>query len=194
MVEAQPTSIGRSNDERMADRLPSEASMLPNTALTSPDLYRALLDSMTEGVSLSDETGTIVYTNPAEDALFGYAPGELVGQHVSIQNAYPEEENQRRVADVIAHLRLHGSWHGEWLNRRKDASAFLSAARITAVAVNGRQHWLCVQRDVTAERAAELERTTAEARLRESEARFRNMADNTPVICGSRIRTGTAPT
>jgi PAS domain S-box-containing protein len=37
----------------------------------SGDFYRALLDSMTEGVSLSDAAGNIVYTNRAEDELFG---------------------------------------------------------------------------------------------------------------------------
>ncbi len=63
-----------------------------------------ILESMTEGVSVSDEKGFIVYTNPAEDRMFGYDPGELVGQHVSIQNGYPPEENARIVGEVIAEL------------------------------------------------------------------------------------------
>jgi PAS domain-containing protein len=61
-------------------------------------LHARLLESMGEGVSVSDEAGIIVYTNPAEDRMFGYAPGELVGQHVTVQNAYPPDENARRVA------------------------------------------------------------------------------------------------
>ncbi len=142
-------------------------------SFASADLYRALLESMTEGVSLSDEAGVIVYTNPAEDALFGYEPGELVGRHVSVQNAYPEEENHRRVAEVIAQLKAHGHWQGEWLNRRKDGSTFVTASRITAVDLDGHVHWLCVQRDVTDERLADAERRRAEERLRESEERLR---------------------
>jgi PAS domain S-box-containing protein len=108
---------------------------------------------MTEGVSLSDETGVIVYTNPAEDAMFGYGRGELIGQHVSVQNAYPPEENERRVGEVIARLKSDGRWDGEFLNRRKDGSIFLTASRITAVEIGQRPHWLCVQRNVTDERA-----------------------------------------
>lgn len=140
------------------------------TALASPDIYRALLDSMSEGVSLTDAEGTIIYTNPAEDSLFGYGPGELLGQHVSVQNAYPDDENRRRMDDVIAVLKKQGFWHGEWLNRRKDGTVFRTSARITAVDIEGRQHWLCVQRDVTAERAAE-------QRLKESEERLRLAAE-----------------
>src|SRR4051794_33623460 len=109
---------------------------------------------MTEGVSLADEDGAIVYTNPAEDQMFGYGLGELVGQHVSVQNAYPPEENARLVGEVIAELKRSGHWRGEWLNRRKDGSTFITTSRISAVEIEGRAHWLCVQEDVTADRAA----------------------------------------
>jgi len=146
---------------------PSGGVDFPHPGPTAPpDLYRALLESMTEGVSLSTEEGIIVYTNPAEDRMFGYAPGELIGCHVSVQNAYPEDENQHRVAEVIVHLKNHGHWEGEWLNRRKDGQEFITASRITAVEVNGRAHWLCVQRDVTAQRRADAARQEAADELR----------------------------
>jgi PAS domain S-box-containing protein len=127
--------------------------------------YALIVESMTEGVSLASEDGVIVYTNAAEDAMFGYGPGELVGRHVAVQNAYPPEENERRVAEVIATLKEKGVWEGEWHNRRKDGSDFYTASRITAVAVDGRTHWLCVQRDVTAMRAAEAAHRESEERL-----------------------------
>jgi PAS domain S-box-containing protein len=127
--------------------------------------YELIVESMTEGVSLAAEDGTIVYTNPAEDALFGYERGELIGRHVSVQNAYPPEENRRRVEEVIATLKDRGVWEGEWHNRRKDGTAFYTESRITAVELEGRPHWLCVQRDVTAQRAAEAAHREVEERL-----------------------------
>ena len=126
---------------------PRTAGVLPNAAL--------LLESMTEGVCLSTHDGTIVYTNPALDRMLGYAAGELVGRHVSVQNAYPPEENARIVAEVIARLRADGVWRGEWRNRRKDGSEITTASRITAVEVGSRRHWLCVQEDVTERRRVE---------------------------------------
>jgi PAS domain S-box-containing protein len=134
---------------------PAAAETVHPPAAMPADVYRTLLENMTEGVSLSAEDGTIVYTNPAEDRMFGYGPGELVGQHVSVQNAYPQAENQRLVAEVIEHLRACGSWEGEWLNRRKDDAVFITASRISAVEVDGRPHWLCVQRDITRSRRAD---------------------------------------
>lgn len=131
----------------------------------SHDAYRTLLDNMSEGVSLSDEHGIIVYTNPAEDRMFGYGPGELLGQHVSVQNAYPPAENERIVASVIAELKSCGAWRGEWLNRRKDGEVFITTSRISAVDIAGRPHWLCVQEDIT-------EQTRAADDLRASEARL----------------------
>ena len=114
-------------------------------------MHMRVLDSMSEGVSVSDEAGVIVYTNPAEDAMFGYAPGELVGKHVTSLNAYAPEENQRIVAEVIDQLRRNGSWTGEWENIRKDGTSFLTYARITALQLEGASYWVCVQEDVTEE-------------------------------------------
>src|ERR1700710_2303207 len=77
------------------DGAPSSIAVLlrPGTArVSSPpptmsaDFYRTLLDNMAKGVNLSAEDGTIVYTNPAEDRMFGYAAGELVGQPISIRS------------------------------------------------------------------------------------------------------------
>jgi PAS domain S-box-containing protein len=115
-------------------------------------LHTRLLERMAEGVSLSDERGLILYTNPAEDRMFGYGPGELVGRHVSEQNAYSPEENARRVGEVIAELRARGEWEGEFDNRRKDGSRFTTRARITALELGGRMHFVCVQEDVTERR------------------------------------------
>jgi len=46
------------------------------------ETYRAVLDSMAEGVLAADETGSIMYANRRVEALFGYESGELVGRAV----------------------------------------------------------------------------------------------------------------
>src|SRR5215218_2827417 len=56
------------------------------SALEALRMHMRILESMSEGVSVSNEDGVIVYTNAAEDRMFGYAPGELVGQNVLAQN------------------------------------------------------------------------------------------------------------
>jgi PAS domain S-box-containing protein len=124
-----------------------------------------VLESMVEGVSVADETGVIVYTNPAEDRIFGYARGELVGQNVSVQNDYPEDENRRIVTEVIERLKREKSWSGEFSNRRKDGSKFTTFARISALDIGGRRYFVCVQEDITDRKLAENALADARARL-----------------------------
>ena len=142
-------------------------------------LHAHLLESMSEGVSLSSEDGTIAYTNPALDRMLGYAPGELLGRHVSVQNAYPPEENARIVGEVIARLKAEGVWRGEWRNRRKNGSEIVTSARITAVEVGGRRHWLCVQEDVTERRRVE-RRLAAEHAVTQALAEAGDLAEAAP--------------
>lgn len=115
----------------------------------------ALLENMVEGVSLSDESGTIVYTNPAEDKMFGYKRGELIGKHVTVQNTYPPEENRRIVSQVIKQLKSNGVWEGEFSNIKKDGTHFTTFARITTLELHGKTHRMCVQEDVTERKEAE---------------------------------------
>ena len=127
-------------------------------------LQARVLDSMVEGVSLSDENGIILYTNPAEDTMFGYERGELLGQHVTVQNTYAPEENARIVSEVIEQLKSRGAWFGEFSNRKKDGTPFTTFARITAIEVSGKRCWVCVQEDITERKRAETEREQLLAR------------------------------
>lgn len=158
--DAHGTVIGGSNIARsVAEQRRAQEAL---------KLQSRVLEKMTEGVSLADANGVILYTNPAEDAMFGYAAGELVGQHVTVQNTYAPEENQRIVAQIIEHLKSQGHWTGEFSNRRKDGSAFTTHATITSLELGGKQHWVCVQRDVTEQRRVEVERERLAAMVRAS--------------------------
>ena len=128
-------------------------------------LHGRVLESMVEGVSLADENGIIVYTNPAEDRIFGYERGELIGRHVSVQNTYPPEENRRIVTAIIERLKSDGSWSGEFSNRKKDGTEFTTHARITALETGGKQYFVCVQEDITERKRAEQALADARARL-----------------------------
>jgi PAS domain S-box-containing protein len=145
------------NDGRPAAAQPTATVNGPISTRLLPELYVRVLDSMTEGVSIADEDGIILYTNPAEDRMFGYGPGELLGQHVSVQNVYPPEDNMRLVAQVIEQLKASGAWTGKWRNKRKDGSEFQTFARITAVNLPEKQFFVCVQEDITARKKAEEE-------------------------------------
>src|SRR5262249_53420391 len=140
-------------------------------------------ENMAEGVSLVDEYGVIRYTNPAEDAMFGYARGELLGQPVTVLHDYSPEENRQMTQEVMAQLRQRGSWAGEFRNRKKDGTAFTTSARITTLEMAGKPYRVCVQQDVTLAKQAE------EA-LRDSQALYYSLVESLPVSLFRKDRQG----
>ena len=117
-------------------------------------LQALVLERMGEGVTVANEYGTIVYTNPTADRMFGYEPGELTGRHITVLTTHPSSKNALIAAEVVDRLRADGYWQGEWRNVRKDGTTFVTATRITTLDVEGRPHWFCVQEDVTEQRRA----------------------------------------
>ena len=105
--------------------------------------------------------------------MFGYNEEELKGLHVTVQNAYNAEENERIVASVIEELNTKGAWSGEWHNKRKDGTQFYTNSHITAIKIGDRKLLVCVQRDITEDKKQREE-------LNLSLERFRIMSDTMP--------------
>ena len=155
---AAETALAESNATR-------DALQALNVALeaTSAELklHDRVLESMAEGVSISNATATIVYTNPAEDAMFGYLPGELVGKPVTVQRPYPPAEDRRIAATIPLPFAERRGWAGEWENVRKDGTTFTSRARLSPLDLGGERYWVCVQRDITEEKRVDTMRREA---------------------------------
>jgi PAS domain S-box-containing protein len=125
-----------------------------------------VLESMAEGVTVTDADGKIIYANPAFDAMFGYQPGELIGQHGSVLNDFSGAEGRRLAQEMVEQLRTKGVLSGEVRNRKKDGTRFYTQARISALEIAGKKCWVAVQEDIT-------ERQQVEEALRQSEASYR---------------------
>ena len=148
------------------------------------EMQARVLESMAEGVNVSDENGVIFFTNPTFDAMFGYERGELIGKHVSVLNTYPPEENALIVAEIIEQLKTQGAWFGEVSNRKKDGTVFTTYARVSGLEISGKKLWISVQEDIT-------ERKRAEEALQESqqllERTFASLLDAVFVIDGDTV-------
>ncbi len=136
-----------------------------------------VLDSMVEGVNVTDEKAVIVYTNPAFDAMFGYARAELIGSHVAVLNAEPPEENARIIGEIIERLMTDGAWRGELRNVRKDGTSFLTHARISELDLSGEVCWVSVQEDITERKRAEGLRLAREAAEQADRAKSQFLAN-----------------
>ena len=117
-----------------------------------------MLEQMTEAVFLVNANGgTIVYTNPSSEKMFGYGKGELIGKHVSTLNA-PTDKTPETIAEEINKILYRkGIWNGEIQNIKKDGTVLWSSASISAFThARFGEVWMSVYRDITGRKAAEV--------------------------------------
>ncbi len=130
------------------------------------------LRSISECVSITDMEDVLVFVNEAFLKTYGYAEEELLGKHIGIVRS---PNNPPEIVHEILPATLRGGWCGELLNRRKDGSEFPISLSTSVVRDDKGQPvaLIGVARDIT-------ERKRAEEALRESEEKFRSLAEFSP--------------
>jgi len=153
---------------------------LPNQA-NVPDYHslKKAFNQTKESFIITDakqgEAGYVIrYVNPGFTALFGYQPSEVIGKTPSL---FQGPKTDERVLKSLDHkLKTNQTFSGETINYRKDGSEFVLQWEIYPLKNDEGvvTHYLTVQRDVTEQR-------NVEEQLKESEYRFRRLAENAPV-------------
>jgi two-component system cell cycle sensor histidine kinase/response regulator CckA len=140
---------------------------------SSPEELRRLrlaVEASGEVIFMTDPQGTVTYVNPEFVRVYGYTPGELIGRATprilksgsTSADDYDAFWQQLRGGQVVKR---------EFVNRRKDGTTVQIEGSANPIVMNDNVvGFLAVQRDVTARKATE-------AALRESEARYRALAE-----------------
>ena len=119
-----------------------------------------ILDTIREGVMVTDSSNRIISVNPAFTAITGYPAEEAIGRDPAFLGAgtHPPQF----YATMWDSLNRDGSWYGELVNRRKNGERFVESLSITPMRADdgATSHFVGVFSDIT-------ERKLAEASLRE---------------------------
>jgi PAS domain S-box-containing protein len=136
----------------------------------------SILNAAMDAIITINEEQIVVMSNPATTQMFGYAAADIVGRPLSL---LMPEGNRKAHAD---HVRAFGQTHvtnrrmsalGSLWGRRANGEEFPIEVAISQVKVSGQKYYTAIARDIT-------ERRKAEAMLRESEEKFRNIAEQSP--------------
>ena len=161
-----------------------EADQRVQRALAEQEL---ILDNATVGISFV-KNRAYQRCNPRFEQMFGYGPGELIGQ--STRAIYCSADEYERDATWYEEMRAGGSVTAEREYRRKDGSRFWCKLVGKAIdPANPRAGTIWIYDDITAEHAAResleasrhaLERAVAErtTELQEAKARAQHLADH----------------
>jgi hypothetical protein len=138
---------------------------------------QAVFETVVDGIITIDERGTIETVNPAALRCFGYNADELVGQNVRILMPEPYcGEHDSYLANYLCtrEPKIIGIGR-EVLGRRRDGSSFPLELAVSETMLKDRRIFTGIIRDISP-------RYEAERALRESEERFRLMANSAPVL------------
>jgi PAS domain S-box-containing protein len=143
----------------------------------SEERFRLAVESVPNAMVMVDPKGKIVLVNAHAEELFGYSRSELVGEFVETLVPGSLRKIQSSLRDrFVKRPDARGMGVGRDLKaRRKDGSQFPVEIGLNPIQTKEGTWVLGAIVDIS-------ERKRAEAQLRESEERFRNMADNSPVL------------
>jgi two-component system sensor kinase FixL len=127
----------------------------------------AVIDSLPGLFCMLDEQGRYVRWNKNTEAVLGYSAEELAGR---TRTELVNPSDAVRVAEA-ARVAFHaGGGSCEYENVTKDGRSIPFLCHGVTIEIDGRPYLLCVEMDVS-------ERRRMEAALRESEARYRGVAE-----------------
>lgn len=97
----------------------------------------AIIDSMSNGLVVTDTEGTIVDVNPAFTEITGYSRREVLGQNPRILKSGLHDHRfyERMWREILE----QGEWSGELSNRRKDGTTYRE--RLTITALHDHESW-----------------------------------------------------
>jgi len=124
-------------------------------------MQAAAIAATEDGITITDEAGTILHTNPAHAAMFAHQQqASLIGR--SLHSLYTPQAAAELALDAFPTLREHGYWSGHANALRRDGGIFEQELSLTNMP-DGKI--VCVNRDVTVRNGIARERFHVRERI-----------------------------
>lgn len=132
--------------------------------------YRNFIKTSRDGIILYDMEGNVIESNDRQLEMLGYTLDELKRLHAEDWDINYSPEGVEELNEIIRHRPIEF----ETLHRRKDGSVYNASVSAGTLEAGGKYFIYSSTRDITAQKQAE-------KALREREAQFRSVFENTAV-------------
>ncbi|MCE3260232.1 MAG: multi-sensor signal transduction histidine kinase, partial [Bacteroidetes bacterium] len=146
--------------------------------IKTEERFRLVVESAAYAILMNDKSGKIILANSKCKSLFGYRHDELIGMDVGL--LVPEHNREAFIKNQVSFFehpeeRLKVGKNIEMNGLRKDGTQVALEVSSSPIYTDNKVYMLSAIADIT-------ERKEAESKLKESEARFRSIAENAPVL------------
>ena len=140
------TAQGERLREEIAQREAAEARLRP---------LSVAIANIPTSVVITNTAGVITWVNRRFVEVTGYQPQEVIGQNARIQKS--GETPHETYVDMWRVIAAGESWHGEFVNRRRDGSLYWESAFISPIVDDHGvvRSYVAVKLDITAEKQRE---------------------------------------
>jgi PAS domain S-box-containing protein len=162
------TEVNRMLDQRQRD----EVALRDSEAR-----FRQLFETSGDAILIVDRDNRIVFANPATERVFGHRPTALAGRELAaLQPERFREAHNQGIRRFLATGERTLDWRGsEFVGLHADGHEIPVEVAFNCLRVGGADVFAAFVRDIS-------RRKRVEADLRESEARFRVLADSAPSL------------
>ncbi|WP_052464881.1 PAS domain S-box protein [Geoalkalibacter subterraneus] len=158
----------------MVYRALAEQQKAARTSRESEVRFRAIFDGVDDAIFLHDiDTGAILDVNARTEEMFGYPSERLREMTVGDLSENQPPYTQQDAAALIRRASEGQSVRFEWRSRRSDGSLFWSEINMRRAELQGKAVLIATLREISARRQAQED-------LKESEERYRTLADLSP--------------
>ncbi len=133
-------------------------------------LQSTALNAAANGISISDNSGKIIWVNDAFLDLTGYEREELIGNNPKILKS--GMHNTAFYEEMWETVNNGSVWRGEFINKRKNGELYHDETTITPLKKNGEiSHFIEIKQDVST-------RKNYESNLKNREEHYRSLFEN----------------